>query len=375
MHHGDMTPTPRPPRALAAVVAVVVVLLVATGCFAFSRSGRPALGPRTEERVAADPRATASEIIEAGGPTDIAVHEGGVTLVSWSATTDTTEGPEQGAWRLYDADGDRIADGTLGQVFDAAAAPRLAAVPDGFLLSDYVEPGFRHLSLDGVLTDVRRTRARTSTRVGDVLVADFYTSENNRVYRPSAHEVYRLPRLPFEDVEQVALDRSGRLWVQPLWGDRTASVSSSADGTAPWTRTRVPIARGGQPQTLVVAAGQVVMNTAGPTGSLPALDALWTRPVSASPSARWRSVDVTGVRLREIEPVLGALPDGRLTIAGGGQQMYLQDQDGGFARLRPPDGIRYSALTSTANGLYLVGSPDNELYRSVDGSDWRTVDR
>jgi hypothetical protein len=368
-----MTQTLR--RPLAAGVAAVVVLLVATGCVALSRSGGRAVEPRTEERVAADPRATASEIIDTGGPTGVAVHEGGVTLVSWSATTDTTEGPEQGAWRLYDSDGNRVADGTLGQVFDAAATPGLAAVPDGFLLTDYVEPGFRHLGLDGTLTDVRRARARTPTRAGDVLVRDFYTSENTAFYRPSQHRVYRLPRLPFEDVEQVALDRTGRLWVQPLWGDRTASVYSSADGTAPWTRTRVPIAPGGQPQTLAVAAGKVLMNTAGATGSLPALDALWTRPVSGSPAARWRRVDVTGVRVRETEPVLGALPDGRLTIAGGNQRMYLQGEDGAFARLRPPDGMRYSELMTTANGLYLVGSPNDELYRSVDGSEWRTVDR
>ena len=33
----------------------------------------------------------------------------GVTLVSWSAETGTSEGPQQGAWRLYDDAGHRVA--------------------------------------------------------------------------------------------------------------------------------------------------------------------------------------------------------------------------------------------------------------------------
>jgi hypothetical protein len=86
-------------------------------------------------------------------------------------------------------------------------------------------------------------------------------------------------------------------------------------------------------------------------------------------------VGTSGVRLRDVEPVVGSLADGRLALAGANQQMFLQGTDGGFARLRPPSGLSYSYLRPTGNGLYLVGSPDNQLYRSVDGTGWEKVRR
>jgi hypothetical protein len=195
------------------------------------------------------------------------------------------------------------------------------------------------------------------------------------VYRPSRHTAFRLPRLPFSGVQRVAVDRTGRVWVQLRWGARAAPVSSSADGAGPWSRTEVPLAAGGLPQSLDVLGDRVVVTTAASTRSTPAVDALWTRPVDGPPTAAWHRVETTGVRLSDEEVLVGALPDGRLALSGGNQQMYLQRSDGTFVRLRPPQGLRYSYLESTEDGLYLLGAPDNRLYRSSDGTDWQEVAR
>ncbi len=323
--------------------------------------------------MAADPTATAAQIITAGGPTSVATH-GGVTLVSWSAESDTSEGPAQGAWRLYGRGGHRISDGTLGQVFEAAAVPDLVAVPDGFLVAGYPGHRLRHLSDDGTLTDVPTSRRRAPTRPGDVLVPRDPAADG-LVYRPGRHLAFRLPALPSADVQGVAVDATGRVWAQQGWDDRAATVSSSADGTGPWTRTRVPLAAGGLPQSLDVLGSRVVVSTARSTRSFPALDALWTRPVAGPAAGPWRRVDTAGARLRDDQPVIGTLPDGRLVVSGANQQMYLQQAGGTFARLRPARGMRYSSLRSTGNGLYLVGSPDNRLYESRDGRAWEEVAR
>lgn len=322
--------------------------------------------------MAADPEATASDIITAGGPSAVATRPG-ATLVAWTAETDTSDGPQQGAWRLYDSDGRRVADRTLGQVFDAAAVPELTAVPDGFVITGYTGSRLRHLADDGTLTDVPQSRTRAPTRPGDVLLPRFAPAES-LVYRPADHRAYRLPELPFPQLQRLAIDRTGRLWAQQLWDRRTAPVSSSADGLEPWTRTEVQLADGGQPQALVVARGQVVMSTAS-AGSDPALDAVWTRPVTGAPATPWRRIDADGVRLRDTEPLVGALPDGRLVLSGANQVMYRQGSDGTFSRLMPPDGLRYSSLRYAGDGLYLVGSTDDQLYRSPDGTSWRAVKR
>jgi hypothetical protein len=354
------------------VLLALVVAASACGCGVFDDDA-PLFDTDREARVAADPDATASEIIDAGGPTAVAARAG-ARLVSWSVETGTSEGPQQGAWRLYDGDGRRVADGTLGQVVEAAAVPELAAVPDGFVLAEYARARLRHIADDGTLTTVPLSRSRLPTRPGDVLVPGA-TAADGVVYRPSQHRAFRLPRPPFPRLQRIAMDRTGRVWVQQLWGRRTAPVSSSADGTGSWTRTEVPLSPGGRSQSLVVVRGQVVLSTAVPTDSEPALDALWTRTVGGSPTRPWRRVEATGVRLRDPEPVVGALPDGRLVVAGGDQQMYLQDTDGTFSRLRPPVGSRASSLRSAGDGLYLVGSTDNQLYRSADGTSWTTVQR
>jgi hypothetical protein len=362
-------------RRAPAVLAVLLSLCV-FGCDP-APSGSPSPA-RSEERVAADPHASATDIIDAGGPSAVATHDSpskaGTTLVAYVAETDTSEGPQQGAWRLYDHDGRRIADGTLGQVFEAAAVPELTVVPDGYLISAYDGPRLRHLDEDGRLSDVVRSRRSLPTRAGDVLLPRL-EARNSLVYRPAEHATHRLPRLPFPDVERVALDPTGRLWAQQGWDRRSARFASSADGRAPWTRTRVPLSPGGEPQSLQVLGARVVVSTAREGSSEPRLDALWTRPVSGPPSGSWRRVAATGSRLRETEPVVGTLPDGRFVVAGANQQMYLQSSTGSFTRLRPPPALGYSSLQPTGNGLYLVGSPDNRLYRSVDGTGWDRVDR
>lgn len=393
----DHTPRPHPHAPCEPAgsshskgLATLTLLAATTAC------GGPGatiakLDPHREEHVAADPNASVTDIINAGGPTAVATHDdtsarpaddggiagttgstSGTTLVAYAAESDTTEGPNQGAFRLYDRQGRSITDGALGQVFDAAAVPDLSVVPDGYLIGGYTT-GLDHLRNDGTLSAVTTSRNRVATRAGDVLLPAFDVNDA-RVYRPSTRTAYRLPKLPFTGVDRVALEKSGRLWAQEAGGPRVVYFSSSADGTGPWTRTRIPVSASGLAQNLQVLADHVVVATS--SGNEGALDALWTRPTSAPPSSAWRKVAATGVRLIDLEPTFGTLAfTGRLVIAGANQVMYVQDTSGTFTALKAPKGVPYSYLRVTPTGLYLVGSPDNKLYRSVNGTTWETVDR
>lgn len=138
-----------------------VALLVLAGCGDVRSAPSPTAAPdtRRENEVAGDTSATADEIIEAGGPVRVAASENR-TLVAWRAQFEDDEGPQQAAWRLYDGDGNRIADGKLGQVVEAGAIPELTRVPDGFLLENYTGYVLRHIDLDAS----RRSPAPWSTR-------------------------------------------------------------------------------------------------------------------------------------------------------------------------------------------------------------------
>jgi hypothetical protein len=329
--------------------------------------------PKREMAVAADKDATAKQIIDAGGPVRVAV-SGDQRLVAWTAESDDDEGPQQAAWRLYDEHGGRIADGRLGQVSEASAIPTLTAVPDGFLLANYTGHVLRHIAVDGAITDVPSSRERPPTQAGDVLQESLETA-GSMFYRPGDHTAYRLPKLPFRNPQGVGLDARGRVWVLVDWSRTAADVASSAGGSGPWQHTTVALPRGGAPAGLTVAAGQVLVPTV--TGDIehPKLAGLWRHQVAGDPGAAWSPVPTTGVTFKEtLQPLVDALPDGRVVLTGDSGEVWVQDGDGSFVRSPHPSGT--SGLVQVAGShLFLSFTRDHQLYASDDGRSWKLVDR
>lgn len=338
-----------------------------------SGSSRVAHDPEREIAVAADPETTAQEIIEAGGPVRVAASEDR-TLVAWRAESDDDEGPQQAAWRLYDEQGRRIADGKLGQVSEQGAIPTLTPVADGFLLENYTGHVLRHVDADGSITEVPTSPERRPTRAGDVLQESLELT-GSTFYRPADRAAYRLPKVPFESPQGVALDERGRVWVLVDWSRTAADVASSDGGRGPWQHTTVPLPRGGAPAGLTVASGQLLVPTVTSDLEHPQLAGLWTHPVDADPGAPWTRVPTTGVRFEEtLQPLVDALPDGRIVLTGDSGEVWLQGDDGGFALGSHPSGTN-GYVQVAGSRLYLSFTRDHQLYASDDARSWKVVDR
>ncbi len=362
-------------RRQVVVVASAVCMLLLGGCS--DASGRNAwkYDPEREQRVAADRDAAADQIIEAGGPVHVATSDDR-TLVAWQVTSDDDEGPQQAAWRLYGEDGERLADGTLGQVSEQGAVPELTEVPDGFLLENYTGRRLRHIDPAGTVTDVSISRERVPARPGDVLLESLERTGSD-IYRPTEHQGYRLPRLPFGRPQGVALDQRGTLWVLLSWNERTAPVASSPGGAGPWQRTAIELGRGiGYPQGLSLAGTRVVVPTV--RGNLKAvLTGVWTHSTDGDPASPWARLPAEGVDLGDmIFPEVYALPSGRLLIPNAHDELFAQDADLSWSRLRLPKDAKYARPAVTGDALFLVSGQNHQLYRSDDdGTTWDVVDR
>lgn len=375
-HRAEPDRSARPAR-LVGPLAVVLTLLLLAGCGDVSGSPSPSAAHDTnrENEVAGDRSATAREIIDAGGPVRVAASKNR-TLVAWRADFEDDEGPQQAAWRLYDGAGERIADGRLGLVVGAGAIPTLTSVPDGFLVENYTGHVLRHIDRDGAIADVPSSQERRATQAGDVLQESLEGS-GWTFYRPAEQTSYRLPKVPISNPQGVVLDEDGRVWVLGDWSRTEADVASSAGGIGPWRHTQVTLPRGGAPSGPTVAAGQVLVPTMTSDLESPRLAGLWSHPVDGDPAAEWTRVPTTGVTFEDtLQPGVAALRSGRLVLTGDRGEVWIQGDDGTFARLILPRGLGTGFIEVVGSRMFLSFTRDHQLHASDDaGTTWHVVER
>ena len=289
---------------------------------------------KREHRVAADPHASAAEVVEAGRPVDVAApHDR--TLVTYRVESDDDEGPQRGAWRLYDGDGKRLADGTFAQVREQDAIARVEAVPDGFLLQGYSGSRLQHVDPDGTVSPVAVSDAAAPARAGDLLV-EMSDDAGFSVYEPADRAAHPLPRMP-DASGTVALDDAGTVWMVRTWTRTKIVVSHSAGGAGPWHDILVPSRRGEYPMGLTAERGQVVVPVGQGPDDAPRLRGLEVLD-PAHPEDGWHEVDPADIVFRHsLDPVVSVLADGRLLVAEAMEDAWLQVPGHGFTRVGLPD--------------------------------------
>ena len=365
--------------ARALLGSTLAGLLLLAGCGDKGTSSAPAAhhDPEREHAVAADPHATADEIIDEGQAVRVA-ETADQTLVAYRPESDDDEGPQQAAWRLYDDGERRVADGRLGLVREQSAIPELTAVGDGFLVESYTGHLLRRVSPAGVISGVPTVRRASPARAGDVLLEGYGDTGGRSVYRPADHAAYTLPRLPTANPQGMVVDHRGTVWVLLDWRGRSVGVLSSPGGTGPWRRTTVPLQRDGFPEGIAVAGDRVVVPTAHGKGEVPGLDGIWAYP-DDDMRAGWTRTAPTGIDLdRSIGVSVDALADGRLLVVGDGGAVFLQEAADrpAFTEVGLPRGSRGASVQVSGDALFATFTRDHQLYRSKDAGDsWQVVRR
>lgn len=353
----------------AAGGALLAAGLLVSGCT--SESER-------EWQVAANPQATADEIIDAGHAAGIATGEDQM-VVTWEVEPEDDEGPYQGAWRLYDRDKGQVADGTFGTVREASARIDVAAVGDRFLLTDYRKHERYILDDEGRLGPARFESAKVGPSLADgVLVSDGEDGGWN-VVLPSTQRIVALTDLPTKDVQAIELTSDGTVWVLLPWTDNGPfKIAFAKDGKPPWTIETLPLPRGSitygegisaqddrlfvvacreQGDRMAVAVDAILERTAGEKG--------------------WTTVDASGIADNLTGPPrVAVLPKGRLVAMASGEGAWIQKpDDSGFTTLHPPRAHRHASPTVQKEGRWLWSSEENvgnSLRYSYDyGTTWR----
>jgi len=329
-----------------------------------------------EWRLAGDEKATADEIIDAGRPARVA-SSGDQTLITWLVSPEDDEGPAQGAWRLYDADGNPLADGKLGIVYEASAHAEVVGVDDGFLIENYTSPDLLHLSPAGKLTPVPVHDTARPTQAGDVLVRECC---DPLVYRPAEHAAYELPPMPDDQWQSVQLAADGTVWVMlPRAKGGDARIASARGGIAPWTTEEVPVPAGSTATIDMTLAGGELMfpQAAAAVTEFYEYQAIWRRAVT--PGGRWRSIPLDKALLpRNTSVSLTVTAGSRILIAGDDGRTLLEQGDGTFAQVGLPDVPASDDTYVTPVGDLLYGNVWHaaELYVSDDfGKSWAVVPR
>lgn len=326
-------------------------------------------------RVAGDPDATADEIIDAGSAAGVAIN-GKQTLVSYLVESDDDEGPQQGAWRLYDDQGKPVADAKLGQVSEQSASAGVFAAADGFLLQSYTEPELVHIGADGATEPVKVVDKPRPVEAGDILVR--VGDETDAVYRPSDNAAYLLPKLPSDQPQRIAIDDEGVVWVVTDWTDDQVKLAFSAGGSGPWTRDQLAAGKDGYPVSeIVISDGRLALLTGHGEGETPVLDAIWTRPAGLGKVA-WQPNPLIGVDgLKGSMVSAQALSDGRLVLSGDTEGTWLQQPSGGFAKLKVPDTLGFfHSISAAGDRLYTTGTQNGAFLVSDDfGQTWDKFDR
>jgi len=331
--------------------------------------------------VAANPRATADEIIDAGHAAGIATGEDQM-VVTWEVEPEDDEGPYQGAWRLYDRDKGKVADGTFGTIREASARIEVAAVGDSFLLTDYRKHQHHVLDQDGRLAPVRLESSKAAPSLADgVLVSD---DEDGtwKVLLPSRRLV-ALSDLPTKNVQGIELTSDGTVWVLLPWAEQGPfRLAHAKDGKPPWTIETIPLPKGSSTYAEGISAQGdrlfvVASHDQGDRMAV-AVDAILVRHAGEK---GWETVDGSGIADNlTVSPRIAVLPKGRLVATASGEGAWIQKLDGsGFTTLHPPRSNRHASPSVQTEGRWLWSSEQNvgnALRYSYDyGTTWREFDR
>jgi len=352
------------------MAAAVCALLVAAPLV----SGAASEGDE-EWRVAANPRATVDQIIDAGHAADVATSKNHM-VVTWEVEPEDDEGPYQGAWRLYDREG-RVADGTFGTVREASARIDAVAFGDGFLLTDYRKHERHLLDNDGKLTPARFEASEVGPSLaGGALVSDESSDVTWNVLLPSPQRIVPLTDLPTKDVQGIELTSDGTVWVLLPWTDKgPAKVAHAKDGKPPWTTETVPLPEGSTYGAGISAQDRRLFVVAShERGHMTPVDAVLVRKAGEK---GWKTVDASGIAdYLTVAPRVAVLPKGqdRLVATASGEGAWIQKADGsGFTALRPPRTDKRSTPSVQKEGRWLWSSEElggNSLHYSYDGKTW-----
>ncbi|MEJ7832506.1 MAG: hypothetical protein WKF79_06295 [Nocardioides sp.] len=370
----------RPPH-LALIAVGLAALLTGCGDDRSSGGGSTDFDSDRMHEVAADEDATPAEIIEAGTARRMAASGAGQTLVAYLVESDDDEGPQASAWRLYDADGARIADGPGTRVFEASALFDPWPLEDGFLIFPEAGIGGRstlqRIDADGGVTAVAGEKQDVPTEAGDVLVQSF-SGGAQRLYRPADDTTYPL-RLPgVFQVLDLDIDDDGGIWVLQA-GVGGAVVGYSANGREPWRELPVEVPRGDYPISLDVVGDQVFVPLGRPSMDDPQLSTLLVQDTFAP--GLWQPVDIAGLDTTGYAgPLFRLLPDGRILVGDFSSHYYAGSPSASapdWVEIEPPDGEdpAYS-LEAAGERLYAVPVVPGPTYVSDDlGQTWEKLAR
>jgi hypothetical protein len=358
----------------AAIGALLVAGLLVSGCASDSER---------DWQVAANPRATADEIIDAGHAAGIATSEDQM-VVTWEVEPEDDEGPYQGAWRLYDRDKGKVADGKFGTVREASARIDVVAVRDGFLLTDYADQKPHFLDRSGKLTPAKLAAAKPGPSLaGGVLGPDQLSEEEGwQVVLPDKRQVVRLTDLPTKDVQGIQLTSDGTVWVLLPWTSAKGPfrIAYAKDGKAPWTTETIPMPNGsGTFGDGISAHGDKLFVVASHSrGERMTVDAILSREAGEK---GWERIDASGIAGNLIgAPRIAVLPKGRLVAMASGEGAWVQKSERrGFTALHPPSTHKHSTPDVQKEGIWLWSSEQTfgkSLHYSYDyGKTWRTFYR
>ena len=357
-----------------ALTSLLAVALLLTGCTAEpdGGAGGTSYDPDRSVEVAGDPAATIEDIVGAGRATRLASTATGEVLVSYLVTSDDDEGPQASAWRLYDDQGDRVAQGRGVRVSEQGASPDVWSTTAGVLLRpDWTRPRFELVRTDGTVAPVVNSRAPTPTRPGDVAI------DQLRFFRPADATTYRYAERRPDDRRalDIAVDDRGGVWALVDWRATTIDVLHSADGSAPWTTTSFGLPAGdAYPDRVRVVGDRVVVPVlGGRTGNRTV--ALRHRPFRDT-TGPWASADLGAIDDPDFFGAsVEALPDGRLLL--GDQRPWVCDLPRGGAgclELRLP---RDAVLIGAVEDLLLAATPDGTgvVVSRDGGATWRPWSR
>jgi hypothetical protein len=355
-----------------AVGALLVAVPLLSGC---------ANDGERQWQIAADPRATADEIIDAGHAADIATN-GDHMVVTWEVEPEDDEGPYQGAWRLYGREPLQIAEGKFGTVREASARIDVTAVRGGFLLTDYAKRRQHFLDLRGRLTPAALSTAKPgSSLVGGALLESDASGEPTwQVLLPGKRQVVPLVSLPTKDVQAVALTEDGTVWVLLPWkDDGPFRVAYAKDGKAPWTTEVIPLPKGSAAggDGFSASGEQIFVVGSHSKGEHTAVDVILSRTADDD----WTTIDAAGIPENLTStPQVTLLRRGRLLASTGGGGDWIRDsKDARFRPLRPPPAEGYARPAISSEGPWLWSAQQTlgtSLHYSYDfGRTWREFNR
>lgn len=336
---GDRAEDRRARRRVVPLVVGLVVALAAAWAVTVLMTDEPspvarAFGERDMWEVAEDDDATPAEIVEAGRAWQVERSGAGQLVVGYLVQPNDDEGPHKTAWRLYDGDGEQLAEGYGPASDEAYPYFRVLGLEDGFLLRVGHEGQLQHLAPDGTVSPVPQVAAGP-TRPGDQVVAATDGIGPVQVYRPDpggeAGSVLPAPQPPGvrpDRMRATVVDATGAAWVLVERGPGAVEVHRSIDGAGAWDQLDdLGLPEGTYAGSFALAGDQAVVVVLQRRG----LHSLLVRDVSAEASQDWRRVELglkTGVE-PWFDTEVGVLDDSRLLLTAEREVAYVVDPSTG----------------------------------------------